>query len=76
MVTLGCSAFGSPQPTISWYKDSLAVQLSTARVTLLDAGDIVITALQASDAGAYYCVAQNSLGSVQSLTGHLTLAGK
>ena len=74
MATLDCSAAGSPQPTISWYKDNLAVQLST-RVSQ-DGGNLVITSLQTSDAGAYYCVAQNSLGLVQSLTGHLTLAGE
>ena len=73
---LECGASGSPQPTITWYKDDLQVTLDM-RIVQGASGDLQISNVQSSepsDAGHYHCIASNTAGSVRSLTAELRIA--
>ena len=56
-LTLNCSAFGDPQPVISWKKQG--GQLPAGRSQQSN-GQLVIRALQLNDAGNYICVATSA----------------
>ncbi|KAL3869071.1 hypothetical protein ACJMK2_041797, partial [Sinanodonta woodiana] len=63
--TLVCqaSAVGLPNPpNIYWLKESIPVDLSDPRITMLEGGTLIIERSQESDMGKYECVAENEVG--------------
>ncbi|XP_010176901.1 PREDICTED: hemicentin-2, partial [Mesitornis unicolor] len=63
-VRLECEAEGQPTPHISWLKDGQPLRLqppSRARMSP-DGSSLLLEGLQTADAGAYTCLAQNSVG--------------
>lgn len=63
--TLFSLATGFPAPTFQWFKNSAPLSGATS-------DSFVIPAMTAADAGAYFCVAANSAGSVTSRTAVVT----
>ena len=59
---LPCDVLGNPQPTISWVKDGVAVEVDGVRVLHLDNGSLVIHNVSLDDAGVYRCLAVNTVG--------------
>ncbi|XP_068771088.1 hemicentin-2 [Struthio camelus] len=63
-VTLECQAEGQPAPEITWLKDGqpLGLQPPSRGRLAPDGSSLLLEGLQAADAGAYTCLAQNSAG--------------
>ncbi|KAM6117600.1 hemicentin-2 [Phoenicopterus ruber ruber] len=63
-VRLECRAEGQPTPHISWLKDGqpLGLQPPSRARTSPDGSSLILEGLQATDSGAYTCLAQNSAG--------------
>ncbi|XP_061690244.1 neural cell adhesion molecule L1-like protein isoform X2 [Syngnathoides biaculeatus] len=61
-VTMNCSAFGSPPPTISWAKDETPETIEGERFVALQNGSLQISSLENKDSSEYLCVADNSEG--------------
>jgi len=60
-----CNATGNPPPVLTWLKKSVPLNSSAdPRISIPEPGIVNISAVQASDAGRYICVASNSLGMV------------
>ncbi|XP_051170943.1 tyrosine-protein phosphatase Lar isoform X3 [Leptopilina boulardi] len=59
---LSCSAIGSPSPIISWVRNSVPIDTSNPRYTVLESGALQITMSEVKDQGKYECVANNSVG--------------
>ncbi|KZC05677.1 Receptor-type tyrosine-protein phosphatase delta, partial [Dufourea novaeangliae] len=57
-----CTAVGSPPPIISWVRDTLPIDTTNPRYTVLDTGALQITGSDEQDQGKYECVANNSVG--------------
>ncbi|XP_075919081.1 receptor-type tyrosine-protein phosphatase S-like isoform X2 [Petromyzon marinus] len=72
-VTMLCAASGNPEPTVTWYKDYLPLDVaaSDGRIRLLPAGGLQIEKSRDLDQGKYECVASNSLGTVYSTPANL-----
>ncbi|XP_018777103.2 muscle, skeletal receptor tyrosine-protein kinase isoform X4 [Serinus canaria] len=62
---LPCTTMGNPKPSVSWVKGETVVK-ETARIAVLDSGNLRIHNVQREDAGQYRCVAKNSLGTAYS----------
>nr|XP_014127933.1 muscle, skeletal receptor tyrosine-protein kinase isoform X2 [Zonotrichia albicollis] len=62
---LPCTTMGNPKPSVSWVKGEAVVK-ETARIAVLDSGNLRIHNVQREDAGQYRCVAKNSLGTAYS----------
>ena len=60
-VIIKCTANGSPEAKISWYKGQNKI-LPSRRIALSSQGHLVINAVQLNDAGYYTCLASNSAG--------------
>ena len=73
--SIQCSALGSPQPTLLWFKDEVRVVLDS-RISVDSLGYLQISSVQNTDAGDYYCMASNAVGSVRSTVGTLSIACK
>ena len=65
---LSCIASGYPPPTFSWFHNQMELQATMMSSTINDHGalpvvtsSLVITRLDLSDEGIYYCNASNSL---------------
>ncbi|XP_025060802.1 hemicentin-2 [Alligator sinensis] len=63
-VRLDCEAKGQPEPEITWLKDGKPLELHDAPRLWLspDGSSLLLEGLQASDSGAYTCLAQSSAG--------------
>ncbi|XP_073798529.1 neuronal cell adhesion molecule isoform X19 [Danio rerio] len=59
---LECVSFGSPVPTITWFKDSRSSMLDGDPYVFHDSGALEIPVSQGSNSGKYTCVARNNLG--------------
>lgn len=81
---LNCDAEGQPKPTIDWYHNGRLIRTTHLRtimggsIQFLDVRPDWKSSQQqaASDAGTYYCLARNSLGSAQSRNASLQVACK
>lgn len=61
-VTLECEGRGVPPPTLTWYRDGLAVPQSQ----YVERGHVLkIVRVEASDAGRYTCRAESVAGSAE-----------
>lgn len=60
--TLKCSVRGIPTPVVSWRKDNVLIDGSGGRHKFLTDGSLQIIGLHGSDAGVYYCAANNGVG--------------
>ncbi|XP_063420706.1 hemicentin-1-like [Mytilus trossulus] len=81
-ITLGCTVSASPVVTsVYWQKVSgsttSTVDMSNSRYTgsSVSTPSLTITNLNSNDAGNYVCLAANSVGTGQSITGPLTVVG-
>lgn len=65
-VIVDCQAFGEPLPVVDWKKERIDMTANEIndRIEILQNSSLLIVAAQPSDAGVYYCVASNNLGSV------------
>ena len=67
-VLLMCETTGSPQPTVQWFRDGVAIPNErSSRLT--------IPSVLLSDRGQYYCTATNSEGSTQSDVAYINVIG-
>ncbi len=65
-VVLACRAEGNPQPMLQWYKDGQILSGVSSQ-------SLSISRVEVPDRGAYYCIASNSEGSVQSTTASISI---
>ncbi|XP_051912000.1 neuronal cell adhesion molecule a isoform X3 [Hippocampus zosterae] len=59
---LHCATFGSPIPTITWFKDSLISIKSEDPYVIHENGTLEINVAQSQNSGKYTCMASNNLG--------------
>ncbi|XP_021035350.1 neuronal cell adhesion molecule isoform X23 [Mus caroli] len=59
---LDCAFFGSPMPTIEWFKGTKGSALHEDTYVLHDNGTLEIPVAQKDSTGTYTCVARNKLG--------------
>ena len=82
-ITFSCQAIGEPVPTISWYFNSVMINVSNESKYNVSSSmnDIVITSYltimnaQSYDVGIYTCEAENFIGN-NSSSGVLTINGE
>ncbi|XP_016661832.1 peroxidasin homolog isoform X3 [Acyrthosiphon pisum] len=58
---LSCKAVGDPEPSITWAKDDIDLQLDQ-RVQVFKNNTLIISKVERTDGGQYKCVVTNSLG--------------
>ncbi|KAJ3588409.1 hypothetical protein NHX12_012002 [Muraenolepis orangiensis] len=63
-LTLACSAWGVPQPLVTWYKNNIQVQEGPG-ITLREDGALTIERVKKEDEGLYECLASNVEGSIK-----------
>ena len=61
---LNCPHSGSPTPTVEWMHDGGIVQ-GTDKYTQFINGSLIISSMNAEDAGLYICVVSNVFGRAQ-----------
>ncbi|KAM4610533.1 cell adhesion molecule L1-like a isoform 2-T4 [Polymixia lowei] len=61
-VTMNCSVFGSPLPSISWAKDETSKTIEGERFSVLQNGSLRIISAEKEDSGDYLCFAINTEG--------------
>ncbi|KAG9483372.1 hypothetical protein GDO78_009341 [Eleutherodactylus coqui] len=61
-VTIPCTTYGIPTPTISWRKNNLPIIDTTGKYELLASGEFVLHNAETKDAGNYTCTATNDAG--------------
>ncbi|CAB1346288.1 unnamed protein product, partial [Coregonus sp. 'balchen'] len=59
---LDCASFGSPIPTITWFKDSQTSILNRDPYMIHNNGTLEINVAQPLNSGKYTCIASNNLG--------------
>ncbi|XP_029603030.1 neuronal cell adhesion molecule isoform X10 [Salmo trutta] len=59
---LDCASFGSPIPTITWFKDSQTSILNKDPYVIHNNGTLEINVAQSLNSGKYTCIASNNLG--------------
>ncbi|KAA3680109.1 uncharacterized protein DEA37_0013773, partial [Paragonimus westermani] len=75
-VELECRTSGDPPPQISWYKNSVPVDLTDQRFKKLDDGNLKISNLIEDDEGKYECAATNQKGTRLSSGDNLLVRGE
>ena len=77
-VAFSCNASGNPSPKFSWTKNGSPINITdNARISLSqDNKQLNITNVNRVDSGEYKCVANNSVGAVNSSTAFLTVQCK
>ncbi|XP_032592381.1 limbic system-associated membrane protein isoform X2 [Drosophila grimshawi] len=62
-VTLKCAATGSPEPTITWRRESgVAIELANGeQVPSIEGTDLIIPRVKRQHMGAYLCIASNGV---------------
>ena len=71
-----CKASGDPEPTITWLKNNLPIDMNKPRYQIYEGSSLQISAAQESDHGHYECVAENMHGSAYSETSTLSVRSK
>ena len=61
---MDCLHTGTPSPELKWLHNDVAVNLSN-RYSIMDNGSLLITSMDAEDAGVWKCVVSNVLGQAQ-----------
>ncbi|XP_045475699.1 protein sidekick [Harmonia axyridis] len=61
-VTLTCDVVGLPKPNVTWYMNSVAIDLNSKRFALQEDNSLLIKRLKISDNGMYQCFATNPAG--------------
>ncbi|XP_053678622.1 protein sidekick [Anopheles nili] len=70
--TINCRAIAAPTPSIAWiYNDTYPIEAS-ARVQVLDSGDLLLSNVRESDSGLYTCLRENEAGRITG-SGYLTV---
>uniref|UniRef100_A0A182MZU5 Protein sidekick n=1 Tax=Anopheles dirus TaxID=7168 RepID=A0A182MZU5_9DIPT len=70
--TINCRAIAAPTPSIYWiYNDTYPIETS-ARVQILDSGDLLLSNVRETDTGMYTCIRENEAGRITG-SGHLTV---
>ncbi|XP_036801144.1 neuronal cell adhesion molecule isoform X12 [Oncorhynchus mykiss] len=59
---LDCASFGSPIPTITWFKESQTSILNRDPYVIHNNGTLEINVAQSLNSGKYTCIASNNLG--------------
>ena len=75
-VTLQCEVYGNPVPDVSWTKDGGAVNIADQRISVSftgNASSLTIANVVQGNQGLYRCVANNSVNTVTSYPGILTV---
>lgn len=76
-VTLQCKVYGNPAPDVRWTKDGDAVNIADpSRISVSLTGNtssLTIVSVVQEDQGLYRCVANNSINTVTSYPGTLTV---
>ncbi|XP_061617397.1 neuronal cell adhesion molecule a isoform X9 [Phyllopteryx taeniolatus] len=62
LALLHCATFGSPIPTITWFKDSQISIKSEDPYVIHENGTLEINVAQSQNSGKYTCIATNNLG--------------
>ncbi|CAL1266771.1 unnamed protein product [Larinioides sclopetarius] len=60
---LPCNAMGWPRPTVTWWRDTTMLPLSSRRYEQLSSYALLIRSVVYEDAGEYSCHAHNGIGS-------------
>ena len=61
-VEIRCSAYGAPQPIITWIKNNVHL-IEANRYSVSSSGTLKIRDIGKADEGRYECAARNSIGS-------------
>ncbi|XP_050099535.1 protein sidekick isoform X2 [Anopheles aquasalis] len=70
--TISCRAIAAPTPNITWlYNDTYPIE-SSARVQVLETGDLLLSNVRESDSGLYTCFRENEAGRITG-SGYLTV---
>ena len=74
---LTCSFYGTPEPTVQWYKDSVPIASSVRCTIRKESGThtLVITDCVLEDSGCYKCEAVNEDGKAETQA-QLTVEGR
>ena len=76
--TFACSSAGYPPPSVDWLHNGVPITAGTrVSVTMVGAeSQLRVVNVVEADTGSYQCVANNSLGQVNSQTASLTIASE
>ena len=68
---------GYPEPTTTWFKNGGVLDpASSKRIRVTETGNLVIRDAEKSDAGEYYCRAENMVATRDSDVARLSVHGK
>merc|ERR1719220_2161279 len=72
---LYCLAYGFPKPTVTWWKGTSMLPLTSDRVSQGDDFTLKLSSVSLSDLGPYTCQAYNGLGEAASFNVRMTVYG-
>lgn len=67
---------GHPEPTVTWKKDNVNLELDGRRMHIVDGGNLMISDVRQHDQGRYQCMAHNMVGTRESSAATLTVHEK
>jgi hypothetical protein len=73
--TLYCLAYGFPKPTVTWWKDTQMLPLTSERISQGDDYTLKLSSISLSDLGPYTCQAYNGLGEAASFNVRMQVYG-